>query len=111
MFFISKFISFKYSLSIAAGALYVRKYFNEDARQNAQEMVGNIRTEFKQIVRNVDWMDDKTRESAYEKIDAMTTHIAYPDELLDDRKLEDFYGDVSTINATQNNHNVLIYLF
>lgn len=83
-----------FSLSIAAGALYVRKYFNEDARQNAQEMVGNIRSEFKNIVRNVDWMDDKTRQSALEKVDAMTTHIAYPDELLDNNKLIGFYGNV-----------------
>lgn len=83
-----------FSLSIAAGALYVRKYFNEDARQNAQEMVGNIRAEFKQIIKTIDWMDDKTRISALEKVDAMTTHIGYPDELLDDKKLVEFYGNV-----------------
>lgn len=87
-------LTISYSLSIAAGALYVRKYFNEDARQNAQEMVGNIRAEFKQIIKTIDWMDDTTRQSALEKVDAMTTHIAYPDELLDDRKLQEFYGNV-----------------
>jgi len=79
------------SLSIAAGALYVRKYFNEDARQNAVEMVAGIRSEFKKIVGKVDWMDEKTRQSAFEKVDAMSTHIAYPDELLDDQKLIQFY--------------------
>lgn len=57
-------------------------------------MVGNIRAEFKQIVRNIDWMDGNTRQSALEKVDAMTTHIAYPDELLDDNKLIEFYGNV-----------------
>lgn len=84
-----------FSLSIAAGALYVRKYFNEDARQNAKQMVADIRSEFKEIVKEVDWMDEKTRKSALEKADAMTTHIAYPDELLDDKKLEEFYSNVS----------------
>ncbi|CAH1980231.1 unnamed protein product [Acanthoscelides obtectus] len=79
------------SLSIAAGALYIRKYFNEEARQNAKEMVADIRAEFYDILKKVDWMDDITREHALDKAKAMTTHIAYPDELLDDRKLEQFY--------------------
>lgn len=36
-------------------------------------------------------MDNKTRKAALDKADRMTTHIAYPDELLDDNKLEEFY--------------------
>ncbi|XP_056631851.1 neprilysin-2 isoform X2 [Diorhabda sublineata] len=79
------------SLSIASGALYVRKYFNEEARQNALEMVKDIRTEFEHILKVVDWMDEETRTNALEKAKSMTTHIAYPDELLDDEKLKEFY--------------------
>ncbi|KAF5303211.1 hypothetical protein FQA39_LY10124 [Lamprigera yunnana] len=80
------------SLSIAAGALYVRKYFNEESRQNAIQMVGDIRSEFIEILKTVDWMDDVTRKHALEKAAAMTSHIAYPDELLSDDKLEEFYA-------------------
>ncbi|CAH1111368.1 unnamed protein product [Psylliodes chrysocephalus] len=79
------------SLSIAAGALYVRKYFNEQARKNAQEMVKDIRSQFEEILKVVDWMDDETRMNALDKAKSMTTHIAYPDELLDDQKLIEFY--------------------
>ncbi|XP_060518791.1 neprilysin-2 isoform X1 [Cylas formicarius] len=79
------------SLSIASGALYVRKYFNEEARQNAKEMVADIRAEFEEILRKVDWMDQETRMNAIDKAKSMSTHIAYPDELLDDKKLEEFY--------------------
>lgn len=75
----------------------MRKYFHEDARQNAKEMVADIRNEFKKILGTVDWMDDETRKSALEKADAMVTHIAYPDELLDNAKLEEFYNNVSYI--------------
>ncbi|XP_022914109.1 neprilysin-2 isoform X2 [Onthophagus taurus] len=98
------------SLGNAAGALYVRKYFNEDARQNAIKMVKDIRTEFVEIVKKVDWMDEKSRKRALEKAQAMSTHIAYPDELLDDKILEKFYQDLeldsekylmSVINLTQ----------
>ncbi|XP_031344609.1 neprilysin-2-like isoform X1 [Photinus pyralis] len=80
------------SLSIAAGALYVRKYFHEDARQNAIEMVSDIRNEFIDILKTVEWMDNVTRKHALEKAATMTSHIAYPDELLSDQKLEEFYG-------------------
>ncbi|KAK9888869.1 hypothetical protein WA026_001089 [Henosepilachna vigintioctopunctata] len=82
------------SLSTAAGALYVRKYFNENARQNALEMVRDIRAEFESILRNVDWMDDETKKNAINKAKSMATHIAYPDELLDDHKLEEFYDNL-----------------
>lgn len=79
------------SLPIASGALYVRKYFNEEARQNAIEMVADIRAEFQDILKKVDWMDEETRNNALDKAKSMATHIAYPDELLDNRKLEEFY--------------------
>lgn len=36
-------------------------------------------------------MDDETRKSALDKASSMSSHIAYPDELLDDKKLEGFY--------------------
>ncbi|XP_033213002.1 neprilysin-2-like isoform X1 [Belonocnema kinseyi] len=79
------------SLGLSVGALYVRKYFNEESKKSAVEMVTDIRREFKKILKQVEWMDEKTRQSALEKADSMSTHIAYPDELLDDKKLEEFY--------------------
>lgn len=90
------------SMSIAAGALYVRKYFNEAARKNAIEMVSDIRSEFYEILKKVEWMDEITRKNALEKAAAMTTHIAYPDELLDDKKLEDFYANVCFVCDLEN---------
>lgn len=74
----------------------MRKYFNEAAKKNAMEMVSDIRAEFEEILNEVDWMDEKTRANAIDKARSMSTHIAYPDELLDNRKLEEFYDGVST---------------
>lgn len=79
------------SLSLSVGALYVRKYFNEESKKSAVEMVTDIRQEFQKILKKVDWMDEETRKSALEKAESMSTHIAYPDELLNDKKLEEFY--------------------
>ena len=43
----------KGSLANAVGALYVRHYFQEDAKKSALEMVHDIRAEFNQILQNV----------------------------------------------------------
>lgn len=83
-----------FSLSIAVGALYVRKHFQQDAKKNALEMVGGIRKEFEKILKEVPWMDDMTREAALNKVKAMTTHIGYPDEIMDDSKIEGYYQNL-----------------
>ena len=43
----------KGSLANAVGALYVRHYFQEDAKKSALEMVHDIRAEFNTILQNV----------------------------------------------------------
>lgn len=37
-------------------------------------------------------MDNVTRQAAIRKLDLMTSHIGYADEILDDKKLDEFYG-------------------
>lgn len=80
------------SLSLAVGSLYIRKYFDEAAKNNALELVSRVRTEMYKILESVEWMDEDTRHHALEKAKSMTEHIAYPDELLDQKKLEQFYS-------------------
>lgn len=41
------------SLAISVGAMYVRKYFKQDAKNNAVEMVADIRKEFTKILKKV----------------------------------------------------------
>ncbi|KAL9887927.1 M13 family metallopeptidase neprilysin 2 isoform 1-T1 [Glossina fuscipes fuscipes] len=78
-------------LSIAVGSLYVRKHFKEDSKANALEMVMSIRNVFHKILEEVDWMDEGTRKEAIKKVESMAVHIGYPDELLDDNKLAEYY--------------------
>ncbi|XP_037040793.1 neprilysin-2 isoform X2 [Bradysia coprophila] len=79
------------SLPISVGALYVRKHFQQNAKRTALEMVNGIRAEFERILTTVPWMDATTRAAALTKAKAMTTHIGYPDEIMDDKKLEEYY--------------------
>ncbi|XP_011149286.1 neprilysin-2 isoform X2 [Harpegnathos saltator] len=80
------------SMAISVGSMYVRKYFKEDAKKTALEMVADIREEFTKILKKVEWMDENTRLNALDKAAGMVSHIAYPDELLDDKKLDEFYS-------------------
>ncbi len=52
-----------------------------------------------EIIDELEWMDDETWVRAKGKSDSMTTHIAYPDELLDDKKLIDLYQNVIIIKS------------
>ncbi|KOX75065.1 Membrane metallo-endopeptidase-like 1 [Melipona quadrifasciata] len=99
------------SLAISVGAMYVRKYFKEDAKKNAVEMVADIRQEFTEILKKVDWMDEETRKSALDKAASMTSHIAYPDELLEDKKLEQFYEklELTTDNYLEGILNLTLF--
>ena len=56
-------------------------------------------------------MDDETRKAALDKAESMSTHIAYPDELLDDNKLEEFYAkvDITPGNYLQNILNLTLF--
>lgn len=87
-------------LGQAAGALYIRKYFSEDARKSAVEMVTNIRSTFVDILRMLTWMDESTKSTAIDKALAVNADIGYAVELLDDRKLEEYYEPLLNFHTT-----------
>jgi len=53
------------SFGNAVGAMYVREYFEEDARQSAKSMVKDIRDVFNEILDELEWMDEETRWVTY----------------------------------------------
>jgi neprilysin len=75
----------------AFGSLYVRKHFNTKAKAIAQEMVDNIRDEFKVMLKEITWMDDETKKGAEQKADTISSQIGFADELIDDAKLTEYY--------------------
>ena len=59
-------------------------------------MVQYIQSEFLQMLSENEWMDKKTIDHAIEKAKTISTHIGYPDQLLDDDKVGELYENVST---------------
>ncbi|KAF5280979.1 hypothetical protein FQR65_LT14903 [Abscondita terminalis] len=76
---------------IATSSLYVRKHFDPESKKSAEVMVQDIRTELLEILKNADWMDEKTKKIAIEKAKKVKSHIGYADELLDDKKVIEHY--------------------
>ena len=45
------------------------------------DMISNIKSAFKKVVEEVNWMDPLTKSRALKKLEVMNNMIGYPDEL------------------------------
>jgi putative endopeptidase len=67
-------------LGQALGQLYVKRYFNEDAKKRVLDLVNNLQKAFENRINHVDWMSDSTKQKAKEKLYAIAKKIGYPDK-------------------------------
>ncbi|WP_299274461.1 M13 family metallopeptidase [uncultured Psychroserpens sp.] len=66
-------------IGFALGQLYVKRYFNEDAKKRALELVNNFQKALETRIDNLDWMSDSTKIKAKDKLYAINKKIGYPD--------------------------------
>lgn len=92
------------SLGIALSNYYVRHYFKEGSKEAAVVLVKYIRAEFLQILEQIDWMKDETKEQAKEKAKAIAPYIGYPPELLNNSNVADLYSNLSLSNDSYFNN-------
>jgi len=72
------------ALGEALGKLYCEKYFDESSKQQALDIVEEVRKSLEQRLKEVDWIKaDSTREQALKKMDNFRVKIGYPDEWID----------------------------
>ena len=69
------------SLRVVASSMYIQKYMLPEAKVEILEMISNIKSTFKKVVQEVNWMDPLTKSRALKKLEVMKNFIAYPDEL------------------------------
>ncbi|KAL4221419.1 Membrane metallo-endopeptidase-like 1 [Mactra antiquata] len=79
----------------AVGRLFVSKHFDEDAKNNALEMIKDIRQAVNELLAEVEWMDEKTMKLAMEKNELMAVKIGYPPYILNDTALDNEYKHVN----------------
>lgn len=54
-----------------------------------------IKDSFVEILKNLEWMDETTRQKALSKVSKMMDYVGYPNELLNDNLLEEYYKGVN----------------
>lgn len=96
---------------LASSSIYVRKHFDPESKKSAEIMVDDIKNEFIELLKQTDWMDSKTKQTAIEKAKAIKPHIGYADELLDDKKLSDHYASLTIVPGSSIDHirNITIF--
>ena len=75
-------------LGQALGQLYVKRYFNEDAKKRVLILVNNLQKSFENRINQLDWMSDSTKQKAKEKLYTITKKIGYPDKWRDYNKVQ-----------------------
>lgn len=58
------------------------------------ESVQYLQQAFKDLVGSADWMEEKTKLKALEKLQHMKRHLAYPDWLTNTTAVHDYYREV-----------------
>nr|XP_045607811.1 neprilysin-1-like [Procambarus clarkii] len=94
-------------MGMAVGTKYVETYFSQQAKDEASEMVEDIRSAFKDLLDINDWMDEETKPKAIEKADAITKFIAYPDWYGNTSALESFYSGLEDLASDAHFLNTL----
>ncbi|ETN84020.1 peptidase family M13 [Necator americanus] len=83
------------NMKYAAGAMYVRKKFEKVSKNLTLEMIDDLQEAFREMVTTNEWMNKRTKNNALNKAKQMLRQIAYPDFILDDAKLDDYYSGIS----------------
>jgi putative endopeptidase len=64
----------------ALGQMYTERAFKPEAKARALAMVKNLQAAFRERLQSLEWMGDRTRQKALEKLDAFQLKIGYPDK-------------------------------
>ncbi|WP_285114666.1 M13-type metalloendopeptidase [Leifsonia sp. fls2-241-R2A-40a] len=66
------------SMGEAVGRIYVEKHFPPAAKQQMDELVGNLIEAYRQSIGKLEWMGEETRKRALDKLEKFTPKIGYP---------------------------------
>jgi len=66
-------------LGDVVGQIYAQRYFSPEAKSQAQAMVANLISAFRQRIEALPWMDPKTKAEAEAKLSTLYVGIGYPE--------------------------------
>jgi membrane metallo-endopeptidase-like protein 1 len=78
----------------AVSSMYVMVYFKPEAKNEINIMINYIRDAFNDILDDIEWLDEDTKESARLKLNFMDQVVGYSDEILEQDKIDGVYEDI-----------------
>lgn len=85
------------------GKEYIKTTFGPELKSRVQDMTKQVEFALKERIAGLDWMSDKTKKKALEKLEKVSLKIGYPDRWKDYASYNvdpnDFYGNVLRGNA------------
>jgi len=89
------------SFPMPVGALFVEEAFPEENKLVTEELVANLKAAMQEIIDEATWMDLDTQIKASEKLEKITTNIAYPEYIMDpkDPKMDNDYAKITVNKA------------
>lgn len=89
-------------MSLAVSYSISDENFLTSTKPRMEEMLGNIREQFNQIVLDTSWMDSKTKNATLEKSMAVKSYIGFPEWIMDVEKLEQYFDGVFEVSSIMN---------
>ncbi|XP_043481834.1 neprilysin-2-like isoform X2 [Leptopilina heterotoma] len=80
---------------VSLGALYVKNYYNETSNnKHIDEMFTNIFHQLQTAIENVDWLDNKTKDYALEKLASMYETRQEMFKIPNDKEFDEYYANL-----------------
>ncbi|XP_058117155.1 neprilysin-4 [Anopheles ziemanni] len=83
------------NMGMAVGAMFVRRYFDENSKKDTLKMTHELQEAFREILNQTDWIDGLTKRLAEKKVNAMSLRIGYPNFILSQEELNARYASLT----------------
>ncbi|XP_052742140.1 endothelin-converting enzyme 2 [Bicyclus anynana] len=96
-------------LGMAVSYAIAKPDFLTNTKPKIQVMLSEMKNSLSRLVGKTKWMDEATKLATYQKITEMKTLVGFPDWLLEQGKLEEFYEgiEVDTMKHLENLINII----
>ena len=98
-------------LGDSIGRLYVQRHFPKSSKRRVNQIVTHVVQAFREAVGEAEWMSERTRDEALEKLARLETDIGYPDYWRRYDRLEiapnDLLGNVQRAQKFENDYRIM----
>ncbi|XP_058810369.1 neprilysin-2-like isoform X1 [Phymastichus coffea] len=73
-------------------AMYVKNLFKNNTQRKVGEIVSDIYNRYKNVLQNISWLSESTKQTILKKHERLRKVIGYPEKILDMKSLDKYYG-------------------